>query len=63
MALFEAPQIAPAGGHRSGMARFGQLDLAGSAWEWTLDLYRPYRHDAHLSGFGIRKSRMKLSRP
>jgi formylglycine-generating enzyme required for sulfatase activity len=42
LALFDSAAIAPAGGHRSGMARFGQLDLAGSAWEWTLDLYRPY---------------------
>ena len=41
-ALFGASSLAPAGAHRSGMARFGQLDLAGSAWEWTLDLYRPY---------------------
>jgi formylglycine-generating enzyme len=42
LALFGASAIAPAGGHRPGMARFGQLDLAGSVWEWTLDLYRPY---------------------
>jgi len=42
LALFDASAIAPAGGHRLGMARFGQLDLAGSAWEWTLDLFRPY---------------------
>ena len=25
-----------------GLARFGQLDFAGSAWEWTLDLYDRY---------------------
>lgn len=42
LALFEASQLARAGGHRAGMARFGQLDLAGSAWEWTLDLYDGY---------------------
>jgi formylglycine-generating enzyme len=42
LALFEAPRLAPAGGHRAGMARFGQLDLAGSAWEWTLDRYDRY---------------------
>jgi formylglycine-generating enzyme required for sulfatase activity len=42
LALFDASALAPAGSHRSGMARFGQLDLAGSAWEWTLDLFRPY---------------------
>jgi len=42
LALFDASAIAPAGGYRLGVGRFGQLDLAGSAWEWTLDLYRPY---------------------
>jgi formylglycine-generating enzyme required for sulfatase activity len=42
LALFGAARLAPAGGHRAGMARFGQLDLAGSAWEWTLDLYERY---------------------
>lgn len=42
LALFGAARLAPAGGHRAGMARFGQLDLAGSAWEWTLDLYDRY---------------------
>jgi formylglycine-generating enzyme len=42
LALFDASAIAPAGGHRTGMSRFGPLDLAGSAWEWTLDLYHPY---------------------
>ena len=26
----------------AGAARFGQLDLAGSLWEWTLDAYAPY---------------------
>lgn len=24
------------------LERFGQLDLAGSLWEWTLDAYAPY---------------------
>ncbi|HYQ43753.1 MAG TPA: SUMF1/EgtB/PvdO family nonheme iron enzyme [Polyangiaceae bacterium] len=42
LALFDSAAIAPAGGHRAGMARFGQLDLAGSAWEWTLDYFRDY---------------------
>lgn len=42
LALFNSSAITPAGDHRPGMARFGQLDLAGSAWEWTLDRYRPY---------------------
>ncbi|MES1188189.1 MAG: SUMF1/EgtB/PvdO family nonheme iron enzyme [Myxococcales bacterium] len=26
----------------AGAGRFGQLDLAGSVWEWTLDAYAPY---------------------
>ena len=34
--------LAPAGKHQGAMARFGQLDLAGSAWEWTLDYFREY---------------------
>ena len=42
LALFQASRGAPVGGHRAGMARFGQLDLAGSVWEWTLDLYDRY---------------------
>ena len=42
LASFRTSAIAKAGTHRPGMARFGQLDLAGSAWEWTLDLYRSY---------------------
>ncbi|HEY0466534.1 MAG TPA: SUMF1/EgtB/PvdO family nonheme iron enzyme [Polyangiaceae bacterium] len=41
-AAFDTTAIAPAGAHRAGMARFGQLDLAGSAWEWTLDFFREY---------------------
>jgi len=41
-AVFGTSSIAPAGERRSGMARFGQLDMAGSAWEWTLDAYHPY---------------------
>ena len=42
LALFEVARLAPAGSHRAGVGRFGQLDLAGSAWEWTLDLYDGY---------------------
>lgn len=26
----------------AGAGRWGQLDLAGSVWEWTLDVYAPY---------------------
>jgi formylglycine-generating enzyme len=28
-----------------GAGRWGQLDLAGSVWEWTLDMYAPYTTD------------------
>ncbi len=42
LALFGASSLGPGGARPAGMARFGQLDLAGSAWEWTLDLYQPY---------------------
>jgi formylglycine-generating enzyme len=31
-----------AGSVSGGRGRFGQLDLAGSVWEWTLDTYAPY---------------------
>lgn len=31
-----------AGSLAAGAGRFGQLDLAGSLWEWTLDAYAPY---------------------
>jgi formylglycine-generating enzyme required for sulfatase activity len=31
-----------AGSVSAGAGRFGQLDLAGSVWEWTLDVYAPY---------------------
>ena len=34
--------IQPVGSRPLGMARYGQLDLAGSMWESTLDLYAPY---------------------
>ncbi|MET0791198.1 MAG: SUMF1/EgtB/PvdO family nonheme iron enzyme, partial [Polyangiaceae bacterium] len=42
LALFDTSAIAAAGGHRAGVARYGQLDLAGSAWEWTLDFFGEY---------------------
>jgi len=45
LALFDSSAIAIAGGHRAGVARFGQLDLAGSAWEWTLDYFGDYPDD------------------
>ena len=42
LATFDTSAITAAGAHRAGMARFGQFDLAGSAWEWTLDYFREY---------------------
>lgn len=42
LAAFDTSAITAAGAHRAGVARFGQLDLAGSAWEWTLDYFREY---------------------
>jgi sulfatase modifying factor 1 len=35
-------QIAPVGSTAAGTGRFGQMDLAGNMWEWTLDAYAPY---------------------
>ena len=40
-ALYEALTLVPAGSHLPGRSRFGQLDLAGSVWEWSLDFYAP----------------------
>ncbi len=34
--------IAPVGVTTSGAARWGQLDLAGNVWEWTLDWFGTY---------------------
>jgi formylglycine-generating enzyme required for sulfatase activity len=34
--------IAPVGSIAAGEGRFGQMDLAGNMWEWTLDAYAPY---------------------
>jgi cysteine-rich repeat protein len=42
LAVFETRSIEPAGARAAGRARFGQLDLAGSVWEWTLDYFAPY---------------------
>ena len=48
-----------AGSVLAGVGRFGQLDLAGSLWEWTLDAFAPYQADscidcANLSDQGSR---------
>lgn len=34
--------IAPVGTATLGAGRWGQLDLAGELWEWTLDVFSPY---------------------
>jgi formylglycine-generating enzyme len=34
--------IAPVGSATSGAGLWGQLDLAGDVWQWTLDVYAPY---------------------
>ena len=34
--------IAPVGTAAQGVGRYGQLDLAGTVWEWTLDWYGDY---------------------
>jgi formylglycine-generating enzyme required for sulfatase activity len=34
--------IAPVGTATRGAGRWGQLDLAGNVWQWTLDWYGPY---------------------
>jgi formylglycine-generating enzyme len=34
--------LPPVGNAPRGAGRFGQQDLAGSLWEWTLDQYAPY---------------------
>jgi len=38
--------LGPVGEHPSGASPYGVLDMAGSAWEWTSSLYRPYPYDA-----------------
>lgn len=42
LALFSSVALEPAGSRPAGVGRFGQLDLAGSVWEWTLDYFAPY---------------------
>jgi formylglycine-generating enzyme len=42
LALFDSSSMEPVGVRVAGRARFGQLDLAGSVWEWSLDLLTPY---------------------
>jgi sulfatase modifying factor 1 len=34
--------ILPVGSRQDGNGRFGQSDLTGSAYEWTLDWYAPF---------------------
>lgn len=42
LALFDSRAIEAVGKRLAGRSRFGQLDLAGSVWEWSLDLLMPY---------------------
>jgi formylglycine-generating enzyme required for sulfatase activity len=46
--------IAKVGSTPKGLGRYGQLDLAGSVWEWCLDQFAPYANPcadcAYLSG-------------
>jgi formylglycine-generating enzyme len=42
LALYAGESLAPGGSRVAGAGRFGQLDLAGSVWEWTLDWFAPY---------------------
>ncbi len=39
--------IAPVGSAPMGNGKFGQSDLAGSMWEWTLDTFAPYVTPCH----------------
>lgn len=42
LALFDSNALERVGARVAGRSRFGQLDLAGSLWEWSLDWRAPY---------------------
>lgn len=39
---YSLADILPVGSKPAGKGKFGQLDLAGSMWEWTLDWFAPF---------------------
>jgi formylglycine-generating enzyme required for sulfatase activity len=41
-AVYNGATLVVVGSKPAGAGRYGQLDLAGSLWEWVLDLYAPY---------------------
>ena len=41
-AVYSFADILPVGSRPAGRGRYGQMDLAGSVWDWTLDWVAPY---------------------